>query len=94
MALQKSVELPDGTTVTYWRIVRWTCDVRGRQIAVIVEPYLSDAARLANKEPVEAGGVVVRLPLTAALAFVSLYADLAGEDDGAALEADRWAVTA
>ena len=34
------------------------------------------------------------LPLTAALAFVSLYADLAGEDDGAALEADRWAVTA
>lgn len=68
MALAKQVDLPDGTVVNYWRIVRWTCDVRGRQITVIVEPYLSDAVRLANKEPVEAGVVVVRLPFTAALA--------------------------
>lgn len=52
MALQKSIELENGTQVTYWNVGTIQEDFRGHGLTVTVHGYASQAAREAGKTPI------------------------------------------
>jgi hypothetical protein len=62
MALGKALDSNYGTQATYWRITQVSFDVVVRSVWFALAGYVSEEARLANKDPIETRSYDFTLP--------------------------------
>lgn len=58
MALIKQIETPYGVTAEYWNVAEKYERIRDRFLQVTLLPYIDEAARLAEKAPLQIPAVV------------------------------------
>lgn len=62
MALIKTVDTDSGVAAAYWRIVRMDVDLKARSVWFLLDGYVSQDARAADKAPVLERPVAMPLP--------------------------------